>query len=133
MTAPIACMLKEHLDLLAETLHLAVALVDLYFYRQRISLDQVQLLGVCCLIIASKYEERFPPQVRRTRCTVIRILVVGLFTVYYNIYIIVGVLFIVYYLHCLLLRISCIFIIIIYFGLFTTKCLPCIICVNITR
>ena len=38
-------------------------LVDQYVYKCDMPLPQYQLLGVVCLLIASKFEERFPPAV----------------------------------------------------------------------
>ena len=57
------CSVQHHLDLLQETLHLCVAMVDLFIVRKKVSLVKLQLLGITCILIASKYEERFSPSV----------------------------------------------------------------------
>ncbi|XP_022088664.1 cyclin-A3-3-like isoform X2 [Acanthaster planci] len=55
--------LRVHLELSAETLHLTVMLMDRFLSQQPIGLNLLQLLGVTCLFVASKYEERFAPEV----------------------------------------------------------------------
>lgn len=52
---------QVHLDLQNETLHIAVAMLDAYLHRKTISLHYLQLLGLSCLFIASKYEEIYVP------------------------------------------------------------------------
>ena len=52
-----------HLELTEETLHQAVALIDRFLSQTPVDLRVLQLLGVACLFIASKYEERFAPEV----------------------------------------------------------------------
>jgi G2/mitotic-specific cyclin-B, other len=47
-----------------ETLYLTVNLIDRYLERCEILRSQLQLLGVSCLMIASKYEEIWPPSVQ---------------------------------------------------------------------
>ncbi|XP_022088662.1 G2/mitotic-specific cyclin-B2-like isoform X1 [Acanthaster planci] len=54
---------QVHLELSAETLHLTVMLMDRFLSQQPIGLNLLQLLGVTCLFVASKYEERFAPEV----------------------------------------------------------------------
>jgi hypothetical protein len=54
----------EHLDMLPETLFMAVALLDLYLAQEasRVSRDVLQLLGLACLQVSAKFEEMCPPQ-----------------------------------------------------------------------
>jgi len=52
------------LKLVPETLYLTVNLIDRYLERQNIFKKSLQLVGVTCLLIASKYEEIYPPEVR---------------------------------------------------------------------
>lgn len=47
--------------MLPETLFLTVNLIDRYFAKKQISKRQVQLVGVAAMLIASKYEEIYPP------------------------------------------------------------------------
>ena len=47
--------------LAAETLFLCVNLIDRYLSRKEIERKYLQLVGVCALMIASKYEEIYPP------------------------------------------------------------------------
>lgn len=49
--------------LVPETLFLTVHLIDRFLERQAIARSKLQLLGVSCLLIASKYEEIYPPQI----------------------------------------------------------------------
>lgn len=49
--------------LLGETLHLCVSLIDRYLSKREIQRNYLQLVGVCALMIACKYEEIYPPQV----------------------------------------------------------------------
>lgn len=50
--------------LLPETLFIAVNLVDRFMSLHRISKDEVQLVGVAAMLIATKYEEIYPPTVK---------------------------------------------------------------------
>ena len=50
--------------LLSETLYLTVNLIDRYFSRFSIQKADVQLVGVAALLIATKYEEIYPPTVK---------------------------------------------------------------------
>mmetsp|Transcript_37090 Transcript_37090/g.42317 ORF Transcript_37090/g.42317 Transcript_37090/m.42317 type:complete len:349 (-) Transcript_37090:212-1258(-) len=52
------------LKLVPETLYLTVNLIDRYLERQNIFKKSLQLVGVTCLLIASKYEEIYPPELR---------------------------------------------------------------------
>jgi hypothetical protein len=47
-----------------ETLHLSLALVDRYLMVQRIAKQELQLLGVSAIFIASKYEMVYPPELK---------------------------------------------------------------------
>lgn len=47
-----------------ETIFLALALTDRYMMVQRIPRSEAQLVGVAALVIASKYEEVYPPEVK---------------------------------------------------------------------
>ncbi|XP_006821857.1 uncharacterized protein LOC102803773 [Saccoglossus kowalevskii] len=52
-----------HLELLDETLFLTMNLIDKFLTVSSIPLDKLQLLGITCLLIASKIEERYPTEV----------------------------------------------------------------------
>lgn len=48
-----------------ETLFLTINLIDRFLSVTRISKSKLQLVGVTCLLIAAKYEEIYPPSVRK--------------------------------------------------------------------
>eukprot|EP00161_Ancyromonas_sigmoides_P006665 TRINITY_DN1769_c0_g3_i6.p2 TRINITY_DN1769_c0_g3~~TRINITY_DN1769_c0_g3_i6.p2 ORF type:complete len:230 (-),score=102.70 TRINITY_DN1769_c0_g3_i6:250-939(-) len=50
--------------LLPETLYLTFNYVDRFLERKAVSRQRLQLVGVTCLLIASKYEEIYAPEVR---------------------------------------------------------------------
>lgn len=50
--------------LLPATLYLAVNIIDRFLSRQRVQRNKLQLVGVTSLLIACKYEEIYPPEVR---------------------------------------------------------------------
>jgi hypothetical protein len=50
--------------LVPETLYLAINLIDRYLERQEVSRPRLQLVGVTSLLIASKYEDIYPPKLR---------------------------------------------------------------------
>ncbi len=50
--------------LLPETLFLTVSLIDRYLEKEHIKRDKLQLLGVTAMLIAAKYEEIYPPEVK---------------------------------------------------------------------
>jgi cyclin B len=50
--------------LLPETLFLTINLIDRYLERQVIHRTKLQLVGVTAMLIASKYEEIYAPEVR---------------------------------------------------------------------
>lgn len=47
-----------------ETLYLTVNILDRYLEKEPVSRKKLQLLGVTALLLASKYEEIYPPEVR---------------------------------------------------------------------
>lgn len=51
----------QEYKLSSETLYLAVSYMDRYLSRKSIIRHQLQLLGVACMMLASKYEEIFAP------------------------------------------------------------------------
>eukprot|EP01112_Ceratiomyxa_fruticulosa_P021862 TRINITY_DN784_c0_g1_i1.p1 TRINITY_DN784_c0_g1~~TRINITY_DN784_c0_g1_i1.p1 ORF type:complete len:477 (-),score=76.68 TRINITY_DN784_c0_g1_i1:346-1776(-) len=53
----------DEYKLSTETLYLAVNYVDRFLSRRSIARGGLQLLGVACMLIASKYEEIYPPSV----------------------------------------------------------------------
>lgn len=59
-------LVEVHLKfkLVPETLYLTVNLIDRYLERQEVSRPRLQLIGVTSLLIASKYEEIYPPELR---------------------------------------------------------------------
>ncbi|XP_078001126.1 uncharacterized protein LOC144453670 [Glandiceps talaboti] len=52
-----------HLRLNDETLHLTVCMFDSFMSVSPISLEKLQLLGITCLLIAAKIEERYAPEI----------------------------------------------------------------------
>jgi len=59
-------LIEVHLKfkLVPDTLYLTINLIDRYLERMEVSRPKLQLVGVTCLLIASKYEEIFAPEVR---------------------------------------------------------------------
>ncbi|XP_034927874.1 G2/mitotic-specific cyclin C13-1 [Populus alba] len=53
----------EEYRLVSDTLYLTVSYIDRFLSSQALSRNNLQLLGVSCMLIASKYEEISPPQV----------------------------------------------------------------------
>ncbi|KAG6761339.1 hypothetical protein POTOM_034554 [Populus tomentosa] len=53
----------EEYKLVSDTLYLTVSYIDRFLSSQALSRNNLQLLGVSCMLIASKYEEISPPQV----------------------------------------------------------------------
>lgn len=47
-----------------ETLYLTINLIDRYLEQEEVSRPKLQLVGVTALLIASKYEEIYPPELR---------------------------------------------------------------------
>lgn len=53
---------QQSFKLLNETIHLAIAILDLFMQdHPQIPKDELQLVGVSCIFLASKYEEMYPP------------------------------------------------------------------------
>ena len=50
--------------LVPETLYLNIALIDMYLEKAEVVRNKLQLVGVTALLIASKYEEIYPPEIR---------------------------------------------------------------------
>lgn len=50
--------------LLPETLFLAVNIIDRYLQKEQVSKATLQLVGVTATLIASKYEEIYPPEIK---------------------------------------------------------------------
>jgi len=48
--------------LLPETLYLGISLIDRFLSIKQISRDMLQLVGITCMLIASKYEEIYAPE-----------------------------------------------------------------------
>ena len=54
----------EEYRLVPDTLYLSVAYIDRYLSRTLVRRSRLQLVGVTCMLIAAKYEEIYPPEVR---------------------------------------------------------------------
>lgn len=56
-------LVEVHLKfkLLPETLYIAINLIDRYLERRFVARNEYQLLGTTAMLIACKYEERYPP------------------------------------------------------------------------
>jgi G2/mitotic-specific cyclin-B, other len=50
--------------LIPETLYLTINLIDRYLEQEPVTRNKLQLIGVTALLIASKYEEIYPPELR---------------------------------------------------------------------
>ena len=48
----------------SDTLYLAVSLLDRYLATSSISRSNLQITGICCLVLAAKYEEIYPPELQ---------------------------------------------------------------------
>jgi hypothetical protein len=59
-------LIEVHLKfkLVPETLYLTINLIDRYLQLKEVSRPKLQLVGVTSLLIASKYEEIYPPELR---------------------------------------------------------------------
>lgn len=59
-------LVEVHLKfkLVPETLYLTINVIDRFLEKERVSRPRLQLVGVTSLLIASKYEEIFPPELR---------------------------------------------------------------------
>ncbi|XP_048599822.1 cyclin-A2-4-like [Brassica napus] len=54
---------SEEYKLVPDTLYLTVYLIDWFLHGNYIERQRLQLLGVTCMFIASKYEEKFVPRI----------------------------------------------------------------------
>ena len=54
-------IIQVEFNLLPETLFITVNIIDRYLSKQKISLNQLQLLGITAMFIASKFQEIYPP------------------------------------------------------------------------
>ena len=59
-------LVEVHLKfkLVPETLYLTINVIDRYLSKTEVSRPKLQLVGVTALLIASKYEEIYPPELR---------------------------------------------------------------------
>lgn len=59
-------LVEVHLKfkLVPETLYLTINIIDRYLDTEKVSRPKLQLVGVTSLLIASKYEEIYPPELR---------------------------------------------------------------------
>ncbi|XP_005090733.1 G2/mitotic-specific cyclin-B isoform X2 [Aplysia californica] len=57
------CQVHNRFHLLQETLYLTVAIIDRYLQVKPCSKNRLQLVGVTAMLIASKYEEMYAPEV----------------------------------------------------------------------
>lgn len=58
-------LVEVHLKfkLLPETLYIAINLIDRFIEKCLVVRKEYQLLGITAMMIASKYEERYPPNI----------------------------------------------------------------------
>ncbi len=58
-------LVEVHLKfkLVPETLYLTVSLIDRYLEKVEVHWEKLQLVGVTAMLIASKYEEIYAPEV----------------------------------------------------------------------
>ncbi|CAH8252434.1 unnamed protein product [Arabidopsis lyrata] len=54
---------SEEYTLASDTLYLTVYLIDWFLHGNYVQRQQLQLLGITCMLIASKYEEIFAPRI----------------------------------------------------------------------
>lgn len=57
------CQVHHRFHLLQETLYLTVAIIDRFLQTHPVSRNRLQLVGVTSMLIASKYEEMYAPEV----------------------------------------------------------------------
>ena len=50
--------------LMPETLHVTISMIDRYLSREKTPKNKLHMLGVACLLIATKYEEIYPPDLK---------------------------------------------------------------------
>ena len=53
--------MQVEFKLLPETFYITVNIIDRYLSKRRLALSQLQLLGVTAMLIASKFQEIYPP------------------------------------------------------------------------
>ncbi|XP_033750893.1 G2/mitotic-specific cyclin-B-like [Pecten maximus] len=56
------CQVHHRFHLLQETLYLTVAIIDRFLQLCPVPRNKLQLVGVTCMLIASKYEEMYAPE-----------------------------------------------------------------------
>lgn len=54
----------QRFHLLPETLHLTVYIIDRYLEKMNVEKTELQLVGVCAMLAASKYEETYCPELK---------------------------------------------------------------------
>nr|ADP06655.1 cyclin B [Haliotis diversicolor supertexta] len=57
------CQVHHRFHLLQETLYLTVSIIDRYLQVKQVSKNKLQLVGVTAMLVASKYEEMYAPEV----------------------------------------------------------------------
>lgn len=57
------CQVHHRFHLLQETLYLTVAIIDRFLQENPVSRNKLQLVGVTSMLLASKYEEMYAPEV----------------------------------------------------------------------
>ncbi|XP_025076789.1 G2/mitotic-specific cyclin-B-like isoform X2 [Pomacea canaliculata] len=57
------CQVHHRFHLLQETLYLTVAVIDRYLQEKPVTRNRLQLVGVTAMLLSSKYEEMFAPEV----------------------------------------------------------------------
>lgn len=53
----------DNFKMLDQTLHLSLRYLDEFLSKERVSRQELQLIGVTCLMMASKFEEIYPPKI----------------------------------------------------------------------
>lgn len=53
----------EEYKLLPQTLYLTVSYIDRFLSSMRVVRGKLQLVGTACMLLASKFEEIYPPEV----------------------------------------------------------------------
>ncbi len=56
--------MHQRFKLIQETFYLTINILDRYLCLQPVTRSRLQLVGIASMLIASKYEEIFPPEVR---------------------------------------------------------------------
>lgn len=65
-------MVLQEYKLVSDTLFLAISYIDRFLSLQVVPRQQLQLVGVSCMLLAAKYEEIYAPQVHSptTLCSI---------------------------------------------------------------